>query len=555
MYTNRLVLFLLLISLTNVSKAQSWSWAKSGTVTHTTESSFGSGVSADQSGNLYAVGYYGSPTLALASITLSNNGANGDDFFIVKYDVNGSISWAKSFGGTGNDEAYGVSTDIYGNVYITGTFDSHTITLGTSTFTNAGGQDLFLMKLDKNGIVIWARTYGGSGSDVSNFVGTDSHGKPFITGQFASHFLHFGSTILVDTTSQTQPFVVRLDTAGNILWALTAKGTGGGNGNFGAAACTDTASNLFVAGGFAFSILHIGTDSVLNNGVTNMFLAKFDSVGNVIWIRAAGGANEDAATGIGADRYGNVFVCGSFNSPSITFGTSSLANEGSSDIFIAKYGPDGSSKWAAGTGGTGIDQAKSIGVDQNGYAYLCGSFGSPSIDFGNGSLVDNGSLNLFLAEYSPIGIPLWSKSSGGSASDYALSAYTDASGNGYIAGYFNSSSVSFGGTTLVATGISNMLVAKIAGITGIELFSTAMSEINAYPNPVEDLLNFRFKDPKNASGFIVLFNSLGQEMKRIAFSGATSTSIAVDDLSNGVYFYSVLDSQKRTIARGKVIKL
>ena len=84
--------------------------------------------------------------------------------------------WANSAGGTGNENCYSTTTDASGNVYVTGKYTSHTITFGSDTLTNAGDNDIFIVKYDASGNVIWANGAGGTGNDFSNGLTTDTFG-------------------------------------------------------------------------------------------------------------------------------------------------------------------------------------------------------------------------------------------------------------------------------------------------------------------------------------------------------------------------------------------
>ncbi|HXC04185.1 MAG TPA: hypothetical protein VNZ86_05490, partial [Bacteroidia bacterium] len=225
---------------TGSNQAQSWQWAKTAVV-QTNQSSFANAVTGDAQGNAYVTGSFYSPTIRFDTTTLYNNSPNGFDLFLVKYRPNGSVAWARSFGGSGNDEGYGITLDAQKHIYICGAYDSPVFQLGTASFSNAGGSDLFLAKLDSMGHVIWARNAGGSGNDLCNSICVDAQNRPCIAGSFNSPFLSLGSTTLTDTTSQTQPLIARYDANGTLLWAHTAAGTGGTNGNYAASVCSDTA--------------------------------------------------------------------------------------------------------------------------------------------------------------------------------------------------------------------------------------------------------------------------------------------------------------------------
>ncbi len=85
------------------------------------------------------------------------------DIFLVKYDDSGNVLWAKSAGGTDWDEGNSVAVDAYGNIYVTGYFDSPTITFDSDNLTNAGNWDIFLVKYDASGTVTVGKKCLGSG--------------------------------------------------------------------------------------------------------------------------------------------------------------------------------------------------------------------------------------------------------------------------------------------------------------------------------------------------------------------------------------------------------
>src|SRR3989338_2819744 len=127
-------------------------------------------------------------------------------------------SWAKSAGGASWDLGYSVSTDASGNVYMTGRFNISTITFGTTTLTNAGDYDIFIVKYDAAGNVLWAKSAGGTSSDVGTCVSTDASGNVLMTGSFQSPAITFGTTTLT-SVGYGDIFIVKFDATGNILWA------------------------------------------------------------------------------------------------------------------------------------------------------------------------------------------------------------------------------------------------------------------------------------------------------------------------------------------------
>jgi len=133
---------LCLISRTSDAQSPEWSWATSAGGVHHDE---GRSLAMDASGNAYVTGYFYSPTITFGSNILTNAGSY--DVFIVKYDANGNVLWATSPVGTDCDGGISLALDASGNAYVTGWFDSPTITFGSYALTNAGKYDMFLAKM------------------------------------------------------------------------------------------------------------------------------------------------------------------------------------------------------------------------------------------------------------------------------------------------------------------------------------------------------------------------------------------------------------------------
>jgi len=249
--------------------------------------------------------------------------------------------WAKSAGGTGSAFGLLVSTDAIGNVFMTGYFKSPTITFGTTTLTNAGSNDIFIVKYDATGIVLWAKSVGGAYDDRGQSVSTDASGNVFMTGYFISPTISFGTTTLTNTYASnlySDFFIVKYDSSGNVLWAKSAGGTAYDTGM---SVSTDAIGNVFITGIYYSPTITFGITTLTNaNNVADIFIVKYDASGNVLWAKSAGGTGYDEGYAVSTDTSGNVFLTGNFGSPNINFGTTTLTNADTTgsfrDIFIAK---------------------------------------------------------------------------------------------------------------------------------------------------------------------------------------------------------------------------
>jgi hypothetical protein len=145
---------------------------------------YGMNVHCDASGNVYATGYFYSANITFQSTNLVNSGNNTTDVFVVKYSSAGSLQWAKSAGGAGNDFSSAVSTDAAGNTYLIGAYENQTFNIGTVSLPNSGLADIFVAQYDPSGNVVWAKKAAGTGYDWGADIVVDDNGSCYATGYF-----------------------------------------------------------------------------------------------------------------------------------------------------------------------------------------------------------------------------------------------------------------------------------------------------------------------------------------------------------------------------------
>ena len=178
----------------------------------------GRAISSDGFENTYIAGSFEGDiimdTLVLNSTTPPNN-----DIFISKFSPGGVLIWAKQFGGTGDDYARGIGIDASGNIYVSGVF-SNSIDFDGLLLTAAGSSDIFLIKMDSNGNIIWCKKIGNNGAEEGCEIEVNEIGEVFITGGFSQSITldltNFNSIGLRDV------FIAKLDSSGNFIWAKSA---------------------------------------------------------------------------------------------------------------------------------------------------------------------------------------------------------------------------------------------------------------------------------------------------------------------------------------------
>jgi hypothetical protein len=148
--------------------------------------------------------------------------------------------------------------------------------------------------------------------------------------------------------------------------------------------------------------------------------------------------------------------------------------------------------WAIGAGGTGLDQAQSLAVDEDGYQYITGHFYG-YIAIGNCALTSNGYDDVFVAKLDPTGNCIWAVSAGGTTQDQGLEIALDSNGNVCVTGIYRGTA-SFGSTTLTSYGSSDIFVAKLDN-AGNWLWARSAGGITSTPDIAPEQCNAIATDP------------------------------------------------------------
>lgn len=174
------------------------------------------------------------------------------------------------------------------------------------------------------------------------------------------------------------------------------------------------------------------------------------------WARGAGYTGSDQALATTLDASGNIYTIGWYTSANITFGSITLTNPGvaTSDIFVTKHDAAGNTVWAKTFGGTDGEIGNSIAVDATGNVYITGWYTSSTIAFGTSTLTNSGSgsSDIFIVKLSSAGNAIWAKNIGGPLADRSNGIALDGSGNVFATGCFMSPSINFGASTLTNAG-------------------------------------------------------------------------------------------------------
>jgi len=390
-------------------------------------------IATDPNDNVIAVGSYGG-TVNMDGVNLTAQG--GDDILITKYSSGGTLLWAKSFGSTGADNAKGVATDQTGNVYVTGFFNA-TVNFGPgNNLTSAGSDDIFVLKLDPSGNVVWARRFGGTGSDQGTAVAAlPDGGAIFVVGLFENTVTFEASHT---SNGRSDFFLLGLSDTGSAAWSVVAGGTEFDNAT---AVTLDLVGNVYITGEFRESMTldNDGTPvTFTSEGSADIFVGQFNAAGGFQWMRTAGGTSDDSGLGIACDPADNVYVTGTMQSISVELNNQVIFTQPTDGnvAFVMRFNSEGVFRWVLNAQRTTLvpNDARAITTDPNGDIYVTGSF-VEQLKWGNITRNASGSnADLYLVKLDSLKNVLFFKTQGQTDNEFGYGLASDSEGSIYTAG-------------------------------------------------------------------------------------------------------------------------
>lgn len=252
--------------------------------------------------------------------------------YVAKYTNDGDLIWAK---GSEKGECQGVSVDNVDNIFAGGFFSAKS-TFDTITLTANGESDAYVVKYSPDGKALWAKNFGGDGGEIASCE-TDPFGNVYLGGLFFSKTIATEHATL-ENNGEMNVFIVKYDKDGKLLWAKSAGGNNGEGPATGTREFyLDNNGNAFCAGSNWSKFTFAGQTLKPVAGSEDIFLLKYDKDGNEVWGLDYGGSGRNAGRGITTDKNGGIFLTGSFDEKQLNIEHQTLTNLGDSDIFIIKF--------------------------------------------------------------------------------------------------------------------------------------------------------------------------------------------------------------------------
>jgi len=419
-------------------------------------------VKSDLEENIYTTGTFSGTVDFDPGTSISNLSSNGgNDIFISKLDSAGDYIWAKSIGGTADDEGLEVLPLSNGDVVVCGSFRG-TVDFdpgsGVASRTSSGGKDIFICKLDSNGNFKWVNTYGSNSSSALNeraySMITDGNDNIIFCGGFTGtvDFDPSLSTSNLTSNGIEDAYVSKIDSSGSLIWAYSFGGTDEVIAN-------DIAlgrNNIIYIAGFFRGTADLDpgttTSNYSSNGSRDAFIVKLDSSASLIWAKTIGGSSAETSAGITVDNDDNITFTGYF------FGNTdfdpgpnnfTITNQGGGDSYVCQLDKNGDFKWAYAIASSGNEISNGTTTNNKGSFYIVGAF-SNTVDFDpqstSATATSNGNYDAFLQKV------FYCDATYDTLFEQACNTYTSPSGN-----YTWDSSGTFHDTITNAIGCDSIL--------------------------------------------------------------------------------------------------
>lgn len=465
-------------------------------------------VTSDAAGNVYvAGGFTGTVDFdpSSAEVPLSSVNAAGGDLFVACYDPTGVLLWVRSIGGAALLEATGIGVDAGGSVYLTGSFTG-TVDFdpgdGLATRTSVNNSDVFVLKLDATGSLLWVNRLGNpAANDTSGGLALDAAGNVYLAGTFRGtvDFNPGSGTLNLSSAGVNDVFVTKWNASGVFVWA---KRFGGADSEEVSGIAVDAAGNVVLAGRFNQTVDFDpgpGTFPLTSASSHDIFLSKLDTAGNFLWARRIGGTSSEILSAVALDSAGSVYFTGAipggdivdFDPGPLTYG---LTSSGGNNFYVGKLDAAGQFQWARSFPGSPLSVGMAIDVDVAGNVYTTGYFyGTLDFDPSLGEYaLTSPQAGIFVSKLDAAGrfnsayafpSPIYGGCTGQGIA-------VDGSGNIYVAGrFFSTIDVGFGAPNQTLTGVGNdIFLARLRAVAEVNGVAWLDANGNGFRDSGEDPL-------------------------------------------------------------------
>ena len=430
------------------------------------------------------------------------------DGWVVKLDAFGAIQWQRSFGGTGSDSMKAIQQTTDGGYICAG----YTASNNGDVSGNHGLMDVWVVKLDAGGVVLWQKCLGGSGYDLTYDIAQTADGGYLVSTQTDSndgdvsinHGLH-------------DAWIVKLNAAGSIMWQTSIGGSGY---DYLLSILTLEDGKFILAGGTTSN----DGDVSGNHGGYDYWVIELDSLGGIIWQTLVGGSANELAGGLAQAGDGGFLLSGY----TLSNDGDVSGNHGGSDTWVVKLDASGGLIWQRCFGGTLNENGAALAQCADGGMVVLGYSDSDDDDVSG----NHGGRDSWLLKLNGMGDLQWQLPLGGSQMEMGSDVHQTADG-GYVV---SNLSRSIDGDVSLNQGAEDAWVVKLdAEQVGVQEFQAL--DHTLWPNPANDQLMITSRLPQ-ALSLVSITEVSGRTVLTTAMSG-TTLACDVSSLNSGTYMITI----------------
>ena len=560
-----------LIFISANAQIPNWQWAKS---INGNRDDYGMSIATDNNSNVVMVGYFQSDSITNGNTSLHNSEPWNSifqpvvsDIFVSKYDSSGNVLWTKTFAGDSNEVANAVAIDKDNNIIVVGKFSGDSLQVGSTWLTKPSTQvstDAFIFKLDPNGNAIWAKSIGSTGTEEGKVVCTDEKNNIYMGGTFwSSAMVNFGVNSF-SSIGEDDIFITKYTSSGTPVWTKVYGSTISENISD---ICSDNTGHIYFTGEYRSSNLTIGSLLPANfesAPTTEIYLAKMDESGNIIWNNTANCIGADYVNGIAVNKNKNVMITGRFAEYYLVIDGDTLIGDHSNNpgcingagFYLIQFDSNGVYKWVQTIKKNNGEVGLSVATDKDDNILVSAWAIGDTLAIDSITIYNLPTSALLLLKYNTSGHILWQKTFGigdhqgweNTKADIVISKANIL----YLGSSFMKPSISLDALTLTNPASLPNIEPYLAKL-GVSNNTLAINEIAnnlnciIYPVPTTNYINVEMQD-KLENYHIYLYNSQGQiffELKNQKGSSSIDLSFA----TNGIYYLAIQSSKGNKIQK------
>ena len=419
-------------------------------------------IATDNAGNIYVTGTTSNAAYTITNGTYTTNSSttntiSSGDAYVAKYSQNGTLIFATTIGGTGSDSGNGIAVDKNGNIYVTGATKSTDLPVTSNAYQKSlhGGSDAFIFELSADGTQLLYCTYlGGNSTETRGArveggtkIKVDNAGNIYVLGQTNSaDFPTTTGAYQRNITSNDgyyfgDAFLVKFNSIWNMVYSTLF---GGNTDDIPYGFVVDNQSNVWITGKTTSSDLPVTSNAYHTTPASQYseaFLSEISADGSqLLYSTFFGGSSNEYGYAIINDSKGNIYITGQTTGSDlpVTINAYQKTLNSTADAFVAEFNSTGSLLYCTYFGGSRVDVARGIAVDNQGNIYLVGQiFLSPIPTTFNAlqRTVIGGSYDAFIAKLSSNGTALlYGSLLGSKGSDSGNGIAVDSLSNVYVIG-------------------------------------------------------------------------------------------------------------------------